>query len=139
MSKETVFKKTGPVGDPVELPSGGFAPLSQGYIAGDFLFLSGQLPFEPDGTLCAGDIELQTRLCLERLEAVLAERGFDRSSIVKATIWLTDSSEFSGFNSAYTKFFGDHRPARSTVRSDLVLPGARVEIEAIALIAPEGD
>jgi 2-iminobutanoate/2-iminopropanoate deaminase len=52
--------------------------------------------------------------------------------VVKVTIWLTDTADFGGFNSAYSEFFGDHRPARATVRSDLMLPGAKVEIEAIA-------
>jgi 2-iminobutanoate/2-iminopropanoate deaminase len=52
--------------------------------------------------------------------------------VVKVTIWLTDAADFGGFNAAYSEFFGEHRPARSTVRSDLMLPGAKVEIEAVA-------
>ena len=125
---------TGPVGDPIALPGGGFAPLSPGFHAGDFLFISGQLPFQRDGSLCTGSIEQQTQLCLEHIESLLAKRELDRSSIVKVTIWLTNTEDFAGFNSTYAEFFGDHLPARSTVRSDLMLPGARVEIEAVAYL-----
>ena len=63
---------------------------------------------------------------------MLVLEGLSLQDVVKVTIWLTDAADFGGFNAAYSDFFGDHRPARSTVRSDLMLPGANVEIEAIA-------
>jgi len=114
------------------LPSGATAPLSPAFAANGLLFLSGQLPFFTDGSLETGSIEAQTRQCLLNIESVLKDQGLDRSAIVKTTIWLTDVADFAGFNAAYAEFFGQTFPARSTVRSDLMLPGARVEIEVVA-------
>ena len=79
-----------------------------------------------------GDIAEQTRLCLENIRRLLAAEGLSLSDVIKVTIWLTDAADFGGFNAAYSDFLQEHRPARSTVRSDLMLPGAKVEIEAIA-------
>lgn len=122
----------GPIGTPITLPDGSVAPLSPGFAAGSLVFLSGQLPFDSDGALLTGDIAEQTAACLANIDQLLQSEGLQREHIVKATIWLTDVADFKGFNQAYTDFFGEHRPARSTVRSDLMLPGARVEIEVIA-------
>jgi 2-iminobutanoate/2-iminopropanoate deaminase len=99
--------------------------------AGDLLFLSGQLAFDADGRI-DGDIDRQTLICLERLESVLRQHDLDRSAIVKVSVWLTDRAAFVAFNNAYALFFGDHRPARSTVISALAIDGALVEIDAIA-------
>ncbi len=121
-----------PVGKEITLPDGSIAPLSAAYAAGGFLFTSGQLAFDEAGKLYTGDIAGQTRLCLENIRRLLAGEGLSLQDVVKVTIWLTDAADFGGFNAAYSEFFGDHRPARSTVRSDLMLPGAKVEIEAIA-------
>lgn len=102
--------------------------------AGDLLFLSGQLAFGSKGKI-EGDIADQTTLCLERLETVLKKQGLDRSAIVKVSVWLTDRSAFAAFNDAYAGFFGDHRPARSTVVSGLAIEDALVEIDAIASVS----
>ncbi len=106
--------------------------LSPAVIAGDQIFLSGQLAFGPDGTI-SGDIAAQTICCLERLETVLVEHGLERSAIVKVSVWLTDRASFAAFNQAYALFFGEQRPARSTVISGLALDGALVEIDAVAV------
>lgn len=100
--------------------------------AGEWLFLSGQLAFGSDGRI-DGDVELQTTRCLERLEAVLQENGLDRSAMAKITVWLTDRASFGAFNEAYAQFFGEQRPARSTVISGLAIEGALVEIDAVAV------
>lgn len=121
-----------PVGKEIALPDGSIAPLSAAYRANGFLFTSGQLAFDETGKLHTGDIVEQTRLCLENIQRLLVLEGLSLQDVVKVTIWLTDAADFGGFNAAYSDFFGDHRPARSTVRSDLMLPGANVEIEAIA-------
>jgi len=121
-----------PVGEKVILPNGNEAPLSKAYRNNDLLFLSGALPFEADGSISDKDIEHQTSLCLEQLEQTLKLEGLARTDLIKLTIWLTDKSDFVGFNLSYVQFFGQHRPARSTVRSELMLPGALVEIEAVA-------
>ena len=121
-----------PLGEPITLPDGSIAPISPGFNAGPFLFLSGQLPFDETGALLTGDIAEQTTACLANISRLLGQAGLSREHVVKATVWLTDASDFRGFNEAYARFFGAHRPARSTVRSDLMLPGARVEIEVTA-------
>lgn len=120
------------VGKEIILPDGSIAPLSGAYRTNDLLFTSGQLAFDAAGKLHVGDIAEQTRLCLENVQRLLALEGLTPQDVVKVTIWLTDPGDFAGFNKAYSDFFGDHRPARSTVRSELMLPGANVEIEAIA-------
>ena len=122
----------GPLGQAPKLPDGTPAPLSPGFVAGGFVFLSGQLSFNRDGALDSGDIATQTRLCLQNLEYQLRAAGLDRDDIVKVTAWLTRAEDFGGFNAAYSDFFGEHRPARSTVCAALLIPGARVEVEAIA-------
>jgi len=108
-------------------------PLSPAMVAGDLVFLSGQLAFGADGAIVApDDVARQTEQVLANLNRVLAGLGLDLSDVVKTTIWLTDTADFPAFNAAYAAAFGTHRPARSTVRADLMLPGARVEIEAVA-------
>ncbi|WP_170150151.1 RidA family protein [Parahaliea mediterranea] len=121
-----------PVGNDIVLPDGSRAPLSAAYRSAGLLFTSGQLAFDPDGALCTGSIAEQTRLCLENIQRLLALENLQTTSIVKITVWLTDTADFQGFNAAYREFFGEHRPARSTVQADLMLPGAKVEIEAVA-------
>ncbi|MDR3509348.1 MAG: RidA family protein [Caulobacteraceae bacterium] len=97
----------------------------------ELLFASGQMAFDETGRI-TGDVSAQTTRCLENLERALQTAGRDRRDILKTTIWLTDPADFAAFNEAYAAFFGDHRPARSTVVAQLVIPGARIEIEAIA-------
>ncbi len=121
-----------PVGTAITLPDGSIAPLSAAYTGGGLLFTSGQLAFDADGQLCTGDIARQTLLCLENIKRLVDAENLSLTDIVKVTVWLTDAADFRGFNAVYSRFFGDHRPARSTVRSDLMLPGAKVEIEAVA-------
>jgi 2-iminobutanoate/2-iminopropanoate deaminase len=125
--------KTSSIGTKIILPNGAEAPFSKAYRANDMLFMSGTLPFDHSGKISTGDIELQTSLCLQQLEALLRDEGLEKTNIVKLGIWLTCLDDFNGFNKSYAAFFGDHKPARSTVRSDLMIPGARVEIEAIAV------
>jgi 2-iminobutanoate/2-iminopropanoate deaminase len=100
--------------------------------SGTLLWTSGQLPLSSSGLLVGDTVEEQTRQCLANLDAVLAAHALSRQHVVKTTVWLKRSADFVAFNAAYAQFFGDHRPARSTVCSELVLPAALVEIEAIA-------
>lgn len=99
---------------------------------GQLVFLSGQLPFDGKGAIVGTDVAAQTLQVLANIEAVLGRLGLDRASIVKTTVWLKPGSDFAAFNDCYAQFFGDHRPARSTVYCDLALPAAAVEIEAVA-------
>ena len=107
-------------------------PFAKAVRAGDFVFISGQLPMDTDGQLVPGSIEVQTRQVLENIRAALEETGCAMSDVVKTTCWLEDSRDFLGFNRVYAEFFGgDEPPARATVGSTLMLD-ARLEIEALA-------
>lgn len=103
-------------------------------LAGEWVFVSGQLPFDSDGRLVAGDVRAQTAQCLSNIRAILEPLGLTLSDVVKTTVWLQHASDFGDFNAAYAEMFSATPPARSTVRADLMLD-ARVEIEAIAFRA----
>jgi 2-iminobutanoate/2-iminopropanoate deaminase len=100
--------------------------------AGPIVYLSGQLAFDADRNISAPDIVSQTRQVLENIATVLRDADLSPSDVVKTTVWLRNGADFSGFDAAYASFFGQHRPARSTVVANLVLEEALVEIEAIA-------
>jgi 2-iminobutanoate/2-iminopropanoate deaminase len=120
-------------GTPIVLPNGKTAPFSPAFRGGDQLFVSGQLAFEADGTVSSGDIGTQTQICLAHIDRIVTEAGLSKNDIARVGIWLTSSVDFAGFNAAYAEYFGEHRPARACVVSELVLPGAIVEIDAIAI------
>lgn len=105
--------------------------LTSALCAGDLVFVSGQLAFADDGTI-AGDVGQQTLVILKKIAAIINEHGLTPTDIVKANVWLTDVVDFPAFNEAYAAFFGDHRPTRSTVVSQLAITGAKIEIDAIA-------
>ena len=106
-------------------------PFSKAIRAGDFVYVSGQVAFGADGLLVEGGIEAQTRQTLSNVQAVLEEAGCKMSDVIKCTCWLDDARDFGAFNKTYASFFTTEPPARSTVRSDLMID-AKVEIEAIA-------
>lgn len=108
-------------------------PFSPAVSAGGFIFLSGQMAFDAQNKLVAGDITVQTKQVLTNIKNLLAELDLGMDAIVKNTIWLTHVEDFAAFNQAYAEFFPNNPPARATVRSDLLIPGARIEIEALAL------
>ncbi len=106
-------------------------PFAKAVRAGDFVYVSGQVAFGPDGNLVQGGIEAQTRQALTNIQSILEEAGCKMSDVVKCTCWLDDPRDFGGFNRVFAEFFADSPTARSTVRSQLVID-AKVEIEAIA-------
>lgn len=122
------------IGTSPTLPSGATIPLSPAVRAGDFLFLSGQLGLTTSGELIGNDIASQTRQTIARLDAVLSQAGGRRDQIIKVSVWLTDASDFPAFNQVYAELFPNRPPARSTVVSGLLIPGARVEIDAVAYL-----
>jgi 2-iminobutanoate/2-iminopropanoate deaminase len=108
--------------------------------AGNLVFVSGQMAFDEGFRIVGDDVSTQTRVCLENIAQHLKNVGLSARDIVKTTVWLTRIDDFTAFDAAYGEFFGEGQlPARSTVRADLMLPGALVEIEAIAQVgAHEG-
>jgi 2-iminobutanoate/2-iminopropanoate deaminase len=115
-------------------PLGPYAPA---VIAGDFVYLSGQLPYvAATSSMASGDIGMQTRQALANVEALLDASGSSRDRVVKVTVYLADAADFAGMNNAYAEYFGDHRPARTTVPGISLPPGVRIEIDAIALLRP---
>lgn len=100
--------------------------------AGSLVFVSGQLPFDANRTICATEIGAQTRQTVKNLESVLREAGLGLADVIKTTVWLANAADFAAFNESYAAAFGETRPARSTVVCALVLPEALIEIEAVA-------
>lgn len=112
-------------------------PYSQGIAAQGTraLFLSGQIPLDPQtGELVAGGIADQTRRVMENLRGVLAAAGASFQHVVKTTIFLADLGDFATVNEIYGGYFQATPPARSTVQVAGLPRGARVEIEAIAVV-----
>ncbi len=118
------------IGEPLVI-GGRRLSLSRAIRAGDFVFLTGQIPLKDGAPLVAGSIEEQTRAVLEDIKKTLAEADCALSDVVKAMVWLTDRADFPGFNAVYGEYFPDQPPARSAVVSDLLVD-VRVEIEVVA-------
>lgn len=110
-------------------------PYSQAVKANGFLFISGQIPIEPEtGQMSAVDAVAQTKQVMENLGAILSSEGLGFVDVVKTTIYLTDISEFARVNETYGAYFESAPPARATVQVAALPKGAKVEIEAIAAL-----
>ncbi|MCX7350387.1 MAG: RidA family protein [Alphaproteobacteria bacterium] len=105
--------------------------LSRAIRAGDFVFLTGQVPFRDGQVMTTGSIEEQTRAVLDDIKTTLGEGGCALSDVVKAMVWLRDRADFPGFNAVYGEYFPEEPPTRSAVVSDLLVD-VRVEVEVIA-------
>ena len=105
--------------------------LSKAIRAGDFIFLTGQIPMINGEPMTTGTIEDQTRVILEDIKATLEEAECKMDDIVKSMIWLRERADFHGFNKIYGDYFPTEPPARSAVVSELLVD-VRVEIEVIA-------
>ena len=110
-------------------------PYSQAIQAGNFLFLSGQIPLDPKtGELVKGDIRQQTKQVLENIKGVMESQKLGMENVVKVTIFLKDIGNFNQVNEIYATYFPSSPPARSTVEVAKLPRDADIEIEAIALI-----
>ena len=110
-------------------------PYSQGIAAAGLLFLSGQVPLDPKtGALVQGTIQEEVTRVLDNLKGVLEAAGSGLDRVAKTTVYLTSLKDFEAMNEAYARAFGDSRPARSTVQVSALPRGARVEIDAIAML-----
>jgi len=108
-------------------------PYSQAIDTGTMLFVSGQLPIEPETMTLATGIQNQTKQSLENIEAIIQASGYEISDIVKCTVFLKNMNEFALMNEAYQHFFGLHKPARAAVEVARLPKDALVEIECIAV------
>jgi len=116
---------------------GAIGPYSQAIRAGDFVFLSGQIPLDPaTGQLVSGDIQAETRQVMSNLGAVLQAAGATWAQVVKTTIFLTDLADFAAVNGVYGASFPEAPPARATVQVAALPRGVRVEIDAVAYLGP---
>ena len=118
------------IGDPLVI-NGQRLSLSRAVRAGDFLFLTGQVPMQNNTIMTHGDIEDQTRSVLDDITETLKLAGCDRGDVVKSMVWLTSRDDFPGFNAVYAEYFPESPPARSAIVNDLLVD-AKVEIEVIA-------
>ncbi|MDD5629015.1 MAG: RidA family protein [Elusimicrobia bacterium] len=108
-------------------------PYSQAVKAGDWVFVSGQLPLDPAGGAMPATVAEQTELCLRNVAAILGQAGLGLKDVVKTTVFMTDLGQFAAMNEVYAKHFPAPCPARATVQVSALPKGAAVEIEAVAL------
>ena len=106
-------------------------PFSPAVRAGDFIYVSGQVPANAEGEIVVGGIEAQTRQVMENLKKVLALAGATLDDVCKSTVWLQDARDFGAFNRIYMSYFGENKPARSTTEARLMVD-AKVEIDVVA-------
>jgi len=107
-------------------------PYSQAMAVDGLVYTSGQIAITPEGVMLQGSVEEQTHQVLKNLSAVLGEAGSSLQDVIKTTIFLSDMSDFDRVNEAYTIYFKEHKPARSTVAVKSLPKNALVEIECIA-------
>jgi len=116
-----MIERLTPPGAPA--PRGPYSPAVR---AGDFIFVSGQVPGEP------GEIAHETRQVIENLKRILEGCGASLADVVKTLVFLADGRDFAAMNAVYAEFFGEAKPARSTVVAAFAIPNIKIEIEAIA-------
>ena len=111
------------------------APYSPGIIAGDFVYVSGQVPLDPSTKqLAAGGFEEHVRQCILNVQSILNAAGTDLEHVVKVNVFLKDLNNFARLNAVYSEYWGDVKPARSCVEVARLPLDVDVEIEAIALL-----
>ncbi len=123
-----MIERLKPAGSPE--PRGPYSPAVR---AGDYIFVSGQGPIDPEtDRMETGDIRRQTRLVLANIERILAAAGATMKDVVKCHVYLADAGDFAAMNEVYAEIFGEAKPARTTVVTGFVLPDMKVEIDAVA-------
>ena len=123
MTKRSVFTEKAP--KPV-------GPYSQAVISGDFVFVSGQIPLDPQSSkIVEGKIETQTVQVMENLRNILRSVDLTLTDVMKTSVFLSDLKDFQNFNMVYNRYFDKNPPARTTVQAGL-MAGVLLEIDAIA-------
>lgn len=108
-------------------------PYSPAVRAGGFIFVSGQIPMNPDtAEMSYGDIEHEARLTLGNIKRILEGSGSSLAEVVKVNVYLADENDFARMNAVYIEFFGKDRPARTTIGCKFANPTMKVEIDCIA-------
>jgi len=107
---------------------------SQAVVAGDTVYVSGQIPFTPEGELVSEDVAEQTEQSLENLRAILIEAGAELTDVVKVTVFAADMDNFSRINDIYADYFQEEPPARAFVEVSRLPKDVEVEIEAVAVL-----
>jgi reactive intermediate/imine deaminase len=118
------------IGEPLVI-DGRVLSLSQAIRAGDFVFVTGQVPMRDGKPMTGGSIEDQTRACLDSLRQILGEAGCDLADVVKSMVWLKNRADFGGFNAVYSEYFPSEPPTRSALVSEFLID-ILVEIECVA-------
>jgi 2-iminobutanoate/2-iminopropanoate deaminase len=114
----------------VAAPRGPYSPAVR---AGGFIYVSGQVPVDPvTHAMISGDIATETRQVLNNIKAILEGCGASMSDVVKCHVYLANGHDFAAMNEVYAQFFGEAKPARTTVAVAFAIPGIKVEIDAIA-------
>lgn len=114
---------------------GAIGPYSQGVQAGNLLFISGQIPINPEtGELVIGTIEEETKQVLENFKAIVEEGGASLKDVIKTTIFIKDMEQFGAINGVYGQYFTQNPPARATVEVARLPKDVNVEIEGVVLI-----
>jgi len=109
-------------------------PFSPGLKFGDLVFVSGQGPFDQNGKIVQGDVKAQTKVTLENFKRIVEAAGSNMDCVLQTTVYLKDLGEFSAMNEAYSVFFSDPKPARTTIGAGDLLFGMRVEVQGIAYV-----
>jgi len=123
-----MIERLSPPGVPI--PRGPYSPAVR---AGDFIFVSGQVPVNPaTNQVELGDIRYETRLVLTNIQRILEGCGASLTDVVKCSVFLADGKDFGAMNEVYAEFFGADKPARTTVAVEFAMPGLKVEIDCIA-------
>ncbi len=126
MSKQAISTPSAPAA---------IGPYSQAIRSGNLLFISGQIPIDPEtGKVVEGDAAVQAARVLQNLSAILEAAGSSFAQVVKTTVYLRDMADFTMMNEVYARFFGDCPPARATVAVSQLPRNASVEIDLIAEI-----
>ena len=111
-------------------------PYSQAVLAGDYLFVSGQIPYVPETmTLVSEDVQEQTKQALENVGAILKEAGASFDDVVKASVFIKNMDDFGRINEVYEKYFSKSKPARACVEVARLPKDVKVEIEVTAYIS----
>ena len=105
--------------------------ISSAIRSGDFVFISGLLPHDDEGNLVAGDITHQAHAVMKRLQATVTQAACTMDDMAKCTVWLAHPEDLDAFNKVYVSYFAEPWPARTTLQGTPIVPGARVEIEAV--------